>query len=31
MTSKKELDRRSESYKDNPDEVLDLKDVRNDW
>ena len=28
---KKELDSRLESYQDNPNEVLDWKDVRNDW
>lgn len=28
---KKELDNRLGIYKDNPDEVLDWKDVRNDW
>lgn len=28
---KKELDNRLESYKNNPDDVLDWEDVRNDW
>ena len=28
---KKEIDNRLESYKDNPNEVLDWQDVRNDW
>jgi len=29
--NKKELDSRLESYKNNPDDVLDWEDVRNDW
>ena len=28
---KKELDNRLESYKNNPNDVLDWKDVKNDW
>ncbi|HLS30346.1 MAG TPA: addiction module protein [Flavobacteriaceae bacterium] len=28
---KKELDKRLKSYKDNPDDVLDWKEVRRDW
>ncbi len=28
---KKELDNRLESYKNNPNDVLDWKDVQNDW
>jgi t-SNARE complex subunit (syntaxin) len=28
---KKELDNRLESYKSNPNTVLDWKDVKNDW
>lgn len=28
---KKELDNRLESYRENPDDVLDWKDVKNDW
>lgn len=28
---KKELDNRLESYKNNPKDVLDWKDVKNDW
>jgi hypothetical protein len=28
---KKELDSRLESYKKNPDDVLDWKDVKQDW
>ncbi len=28
---KKELDNRLESYKNNPNEVLDWEDVKNDW
>jgi hypothetical protein len=29
--NKKELDSRFESYKKNPNDVLDWKDVKNDW
>lgn len=29
--NKKELDNRLESYKNNPNDVLDWKDVKNDW
>lgn len=28
---KKELDRRLESYKNNPDDVLDWETIKNDW
>ena len=28
---KKELDNRLENYKNNPNDVLDWKDVKNDW
>ncbi len=28
---KKELDKRLKSYKNNPDDVLDWKDVKNNW
>ena len=28
---KKELDKRLKSYKKNPDDVLDWKEVKNDW
>lgn len=28
---KKELDNRLESYRNNPNDVLDWKDVKNDW
>ena len=28
---KKELDRRLESYKKNPDDVLDWETIKNDW
>lgn len=28
---KKELDRRLESYKNNPDDVLDWEAIKNDW
>lgn len=30
-TNKKELDHRLESYKNNPDDVLDWETVKNDW
>lgn len=30
-THKKELDSRLKSYKDNPDDVLDWKEVKRDW
>lgn len=30
-THKKELDSRLESYKNNPDDLLDWKDVKHDW
>lgn len=31
MEHKKELDSRLESYKNNPDDVLDWEDVKNNW
>lgn len=31
MEHKKELDNRLESYTNNPNDVLDWKDVKNDW
>ena len=31
VMQKKELDNRLESYKNNPDDVLDWEDVKGDW
>lgn len=31
IENKKELDNRLESYKNNPEDVLDWNDVKNDW
>lgn len=31
IAQKKELDGRLESYKNNPDDVLDWEDIKQDW